>query len=65
MSERALHAAGGYDRHLEVFQESATDQQAANRHWGSLWELWWRDRMHTEPWRAALDVSDWRVAPNR
>jgi sialate O-acetylesterase len=64
MSERALRAAGDYDRYLEALHEFATDPKAANRHWGSVWELWWRDRMHTEPWRAALNVSAWRVAPD-
>jgi sialate O-acetylesterase len=64
MSENALHAVGGYEQFLRMFHEYATDQEAANRHWGEQWESWWRDRVHTEPWRASSrEISDWRVAP--
>jgi sialate O-acetylesterase len=63
MSESALRTVGGYDRQLEVFHELTSDPQAASQHWGAVWESWWRDRMHTEPWRAAVATADWRVAP--
>jgi sialate O-acetylesterase len=63
MSDSALHTIGGYDRELELFHEFASDPQAASQHWGTVWESWWRDHMHTEPWRAAPETADWRLAP--
>jgi sialate O-acetylesterase len=64
MSESALHAIGGFDPDLEVLHEFATDPRAGSEHWGSIWEAWWRSRMHTEPWRGSLrDTSNWHPAP--
>jgi sialate O-acetylesterase len=63
MSDGALRAIGGYDRKLELLHEFANDPQAASQQWGKVWESWWRDQMHTEPWRVTFDTADWRVAP--
>jgi len=64
MSDEALHAIGGYDSYLKIFHELARDPVAGNRHWGSVWELWWRERTHTQPWQlSASEISDWRLAP--
>jgi sialate O-acetylesterase len=65
MSKSALRAIGGYDAKLIVLHEFATNPQLASDHWGSLWQGWWRDKMHSEPWNAAVpDASRWRTAPS-
>lgn len=65
MSKRALQAIGGYEAKLEVLREFAADPQVGSDHWSTVWQDWWRDRMHTEPWHATVsDAAGWRTAPS-
>lgn len=63
MSESTLRPIPGYASYLDLLHERVRNPEAANQHWGTLWETWWRDRAHTEPWRTDFDTSRWPIAP--
>lgn len=64
MSRQALHAAGGFDRSLDLLPIYARDARAGNDRMGVMWEDWWRSRAPagSRPWLAHAP-GDWREMP--
>jgi sialate O-acetylesterase len=68
MSESAMRSLPGNEAALQVLGEARTDFPAATRHWGEIWQEWWRGQRSVqkgrEPWaRSAGDTRDWHRAP--
>ena len=62
MSAAALRAAGSFADRLDVLGLYTTDQNAAVRRWGDIWESWWRGRTTaqpgSEPWSNAAPGAE-------
>ena len=68
LSETATRSLPGQQTALAVLGEARADAFAAARHWGEIWQAWWREQPEVpkgrEPWTASpRDAAHWRRAP--
>ncbi len=64
ISSAGLHALGSQETRLDILKLSLTDQPAAARKWGAIWEDWWKKTASApgEPWKDAT-TADWKTVP--
>jgi sialate O-acetylesterase len=64
ISAAGLRRIGGFDDALDLLALYSNDQDAANRHLGTVWEDWWRAHapQGSTPWQSVANAN-WREAP--
>ena len=69
ISPAALRSTGDFGRETDVLASYAKDRVAGAKHWGEIWQAWWRSRPGLSagdaPWDAAHGGDGWRDAPRQ
>ncbi|WP_300395388.1 sialate O-acetylesterase [Henriciella sp.] len=63
LPQARLQAAGGFDESLATLDLYREEPVAAMKAYGAVWESWWKDEHESAPWKAELDLSTWKRAP--